>query len=66
MRTLVARDVVVEGAEDEAGISLMQPCASFTSWFCWFDQKVNERFGYRRRALLIAVTQLVRATGRND
>ena len=50
MRPPVARDVVVEDAEDEAGIGLRQPCAGFTSWFFWFNQKVNERVGFCRRA----------------
>ena len=62
----MARDVVVEDAEHEAGIGLRQPCVGFASWYFWFDQKVNERVGYRRRGLLIAVTQLVLATERND
>ena len=49
MRTPVARDVVVEDAEDEARIGLRQARAASTSWYFWFDRKVNERVGYRRR-----------------
>ena len=49
MRTPVACDVVVEDAEDEAGIGLRHTRAAFASCYFWFDQKVNERVGYRRR-----------------